>query len=366
MHALASLTRSSALIRPWRGGGGLGGGVVGRCFSAAPRKRDVALIRELREASGAPMVDCKKALTAEGVDGDIAKAFEWLRKRGIAKASAMADRSANEGVIGLRVDGRLGVLIEVNSETDFVARNSKFQEFVGKAMGAALELAGTGDAVTTDALGGGQDLAFNVRALDLQQLLRTEPPGSEEALGDSLADLVGSIRENITVSRAQVMSMDEGSGLIEGYVHAAVGPGMGKNAALVALKFDSAAEAGEGVVDALRASAKSLSMHVVAARPAFLDETVAPAQVLAKETKVYLQQAEESGKERKFWDKMVEGRLMKYMQANALVRQPHVIAEGNPIVADVLTALGEEVGAAVTVEAFARLSVGERVISHTD
>lgn len=83
----------------------------------------------------------------------------------------------NAGVIGLRVDGRLGVLIEVNSETDFVARNSKFQEFVGKAMGAALELAGTGDAVTTDALGGGQDLAFNVRALDLQQLLRTEPPG---------------------------------------------------------------------------------------------------------------------------------------------------------------------------------------------
>ncbi|CAM9168517.1 unnamed protein product [Ectocarpus fasciculatus] len=317
-------------------------------------KPDMALIKELREASGAPVVDCKNALAAEGVNGDIAQAFQWLRKRGIAKATSMADRSANEGLIGLRVEGPHGALVEVNSETDFVARNAKFQEFVQKALDVALEKA--------KAAAGGEEVPAS-RELDVSELLREDHPGSGELLADTLAQLVGAIRENITISRAHVVSLGgDGKGVVAGYVHGATGlPGMGKNAALVALKLDTPA-AGEdtATTETLDTSAKSLAMHVVAARPAFLDEASAPEAALEKEKKLLLEQAEESGKDPKVLGKMVEGRLRKYLETNALTRQAHMVAEGNPRVADHLTSLGEEVGGTVTLEGFARLAVGER------
>ncbi|CAM9910192.1 unnamed protein product, partial [Hapterophycus canaliculatus] len=188
-------------------------------------KPNMALIKELREASGAPVVDCKNALAAEGVNGDIAQAFQWLRKRGIAKATSMADRSANEGkltivwkstlgLIGLRVDGPRGALIEVNSETDFVARNAKFQEFVEKALEVALCKAETGAAA---AAAEGVPAA---RELDVGELLRAEHPGSGELLADTLAQLIGAIRENISISRAHVVSLSgDGKGVVAGYVH---------------------------------------------------------------------------------------------------------------------------------------------------
>ncbi|CAN0532321.1 unnamed protein product, partial [Ectocarpus sp. 12 AP-2014] len=311
-------------------------------------KPDMALIKELREASGAPVVDCKNALAAEGVNGDIAQAFQWLRKRGIAKATSMADRSANEGtlfappffgyrrLIGLRVEGPYGALVEVNSETDFVARNAKFQEFVQKALDVALEKA--------KAAAGGAEVPAS-RELDVGELLREDHPGSGELLADTLAQLVGAIRENITISRAHVVSLGgDGKGVVAGYVHGATGlPGMGKNAALVALKLDTSA-AGEdtATTETLDASAKSLAMHVVAARPAFLDEASAPESALENEKKLLLEQAEESGKDPKVLGKMVEGRLRKYLETNALTRQAHMVAEGNPRVADHLTSLGEE------------------------
>eukprot|EP00903_Cladosiphon_okamuranus_P009138 g8731.t1 len=316
-------------------------------------KPNMALIRELREASGAPVVDCKNALEAEGVDGDIAQAFQWLRKRGIAKATSMADRSANEGLIGLRVAGPHGALVEVNSETDFVARNAKFQEFVEKVLEVALEKARTGaEAAAAEAPA--------TRELNVPELLQAEHPGSGELLADTLAHLVGAIRENITISRAHVLSLSgDGKGVVAGYVHGAMGAGMGKNAALVALKLDADAD-NDGNIDALDANAKSLAMHVVAARPAFLDEASAPPAALEKEKSLLLEQAKDSGKDPKVLDRMVEGRLRKYLETNALMRQAHMVAEGNPRVADHLTSLGEEVGGTVTLEGFARLAVGER------
>eukprot|EP00752_Nemacystus_decipiens_P005217 g4736.t1 len=317
---------------------------------AGAAKPNMALIRELREASGAPVVDCKNALAAEGVDGDIAQAFQWLRKRGIAKATSMADRSANEGLIGLRVDGPAGALVEVNSETDFVARNAKFQEFVEKVLGVALEKAKTG----------AQAGAPTTRELNVDELLQAEHPGSGELLADTLAHLVGAIRENITISRAHVLSLGgNGKGVVAGYVHGAMGAGMGKNAALVALKLDADADK-DGTIDALDASAKSLAMHVVAARPAFLDEASAPPAELEKEKSLLLEQAKDSGKDPKVLDRMVEGRLRKYLETNALMRQAHMVAEDNPKVADYLTSLGKEVEGTVTLEGFARLAVGER------
>eukprot|EP00904_Undaria_pinnatifida_P001229 jgi/Undpi1/11106/HiC_scaffold_30.g13404.m1 len=303
--------------------------------AAASKKPDMALLRELREASGAPIVDCKNALAADGVEGDIGLAFQWLRKRGIAKATSMADRSANEGVIGLRVDGPRGALVEVNSETDFVARNAKFQGFVEKALEAALE----------KAAGGG---AFPVtRELDVHELLRVERPGTGEVLADSLAHLIGAVRENVTISRAQVVSLGEGEGVVGGYVHGAMGPGVGKNAALVALKLDGATLGNSGAADTLNASAKSLAMHVVAMRPAFLDEASAPKAAMEKEKNLLLDEARESGKNPKYLDKMVEGRLRKFLDTNALVCQAHMVAEGNPKVSDYLRDLKEEAGGTV-------------------
>ncbi|CAM9096072.1 unnamed protein product [Laminaria digitata] len=317
---------------------------------AAASKPDMALIRELREASGAPIVDCKNALAADGVEGDIGRAFQWLRKRGIAKATSMADRSANEGVIGLRVDGSRGALIEVNSETDFVARNAKFQGFVEKALEAALEKAR-----------GDNGVVPVTRELDVQELLRVKRPGSGEVLADSLAHLIGAVRENVSINRAHVVSLGENEGVVGGYVHGAMGPGVGKNAALVALKLaDGTVEGNSGAVETLTASAKSLAMHVVAMRPAFLDEASAPKAAMEKEKKLLLDEARESGKNPKYLDKMVEGRLRKFLDTNALVCQAHMVAEGNPKVADYLRDLKGEAGGTVTVEGFARLSVGER------
>ncbi|CAN0404667.1 unnamed protein product [Ascophyllum nodosum] len=291
-----------------------------------------------------------KRLQAEGVNGDIGQAFQWLRKRGIAKATSMADRSANEGLIGLRVDGIRGALVEVNSETDFVARNAKFQEFVEKALVVALERAKE-TAEGTSA----------TRELDVDELLQSEHPGSGEVLADSLAHLVAAIRENIAISRAHILSLSSGQGVVSGYVHGAVGPGMGKNAAIVALKLGECRSAmANATIEALDASAKSLAMHVVAARPAFLNEASAPSNALEREKTLLLDQARESGKDPNILDKMVQGRLRKYLEDNALVRQSHMVAEGNPRVSDYLGVLGEQVGGTVTVEGFARLSVGER------
>ncbi|CAM9573405.1 unnamed protein product [Pylaiella littoralis] len=350
---------SGRVASSWRRAPGV---IAARALGSMPNnatagRPNMALIKELREASGAPVVDCKNALAAEGVDGDIAQAFQWLRKRGIAKATSMADRSANEGLIGLRVDGSRGALIEVNSETDFVARNAKFQEFVEKALEVALEKARAGGGDSAGAK------APATRELDVQELLQAKHSGSGELLADTLAHLVGAIRENITISRVQVVSLggDE-EGVVAGYVHGAMGPGMGKNAALVALKFaaSAAGDSNDATIKALDASAKSLAMHVVAARPAFLDEASAPQEALEKEKNLLLEQAKDSGKSPKVLDKMVEGRMRKYLETNALVRQAHVVAEGNPSVADHLTGLGDEVGGTVTLEGFARLAVGER------
>ncbi|CAM9445650.1 unnamed protein product [Choristocarpus tenellus] len=323
--------------------------LIARSLSAEATdiKAPMSLIKELREASGAPIMDCKNALQDPEVNMDLEKAFEWLRKKGVSKATTLADRSANEGrLVGIVVDGPRGALVEVNSETDFVARNELFQAFINRALGAAMGAEG-GSAASGP--------------LDVQELLKTTGEGGD-TLADALADLVGVIRENISLKRAQasILSVEGGAGVVAGYVHGAVTPGMGKIGALVALRAASDSELSESAMEDLSAEGKSLAMHVVAAKPEFLDEASAPEGSLEKEKNFLMEQAVADGKDPKFLGKMVEGRLRKFLEEKALVMQTHMIVDGNPKVSDRLEEVGTQLGTTLSVEGFQMYSVGKR------
>jgi elongation factor Ts len=265
---------------------------------------DKNLIKQLREASGAPITDCKKALEvcwvflpcflaaasscaeaghlylfdfchvflqAAGVNGDLEKAFTHLRKTGKSKATSMAHRTATEGLVGLKLLGNRAVLVEVNSETDFVARNERFQAFVADVAATAFATAA-------------QSTAAGSSALSVSELLAATVPGKGLPLSDALADLIGAIRENIAVRRAVQLTVSPSSGTIGVYVHGSVAPGMGRAAALVGLHTDSSTTADSTA--ALQAAGKPIAMHCVAAQPRFLSRAEVPDAVLAKERSI--------------------------------------------------------------------------------
>jgi elongation factor Ts len=283
-----------------------------------------ALVKELRDKTGAGMMDCKRALGES--DGDMETAVDWLRKKGLAAAAKKAGRVAAEGLVGVATRGTAGAVVEVNSETDFVARNELFQSYVRTV--AELAIAGDGD---------------------LDALKRMAYPGTGRTVAEQLTELVGRIGENLVLRRVARLAV--GQGLVASYVHNSLAPGLGKIGVLVALE---AAAAGE----ALAALGRQLAMHVAAANPLYLNTASVPATALDRERAVLREQAAGSGKSEAIVERMVEGRLRKFYEDFVLLDQVFVI-DGESRVGKVVETAAKAAGAAIRVAGFVRFQLGE-------
>ena len=285
-----------------------------------------ALVKELRTKTGAGMMDCKKALTQ--TEGDMDNAVDWLRKQGMSDAAKKLGRIAAEGLIGTIVDGAAGALIEVNAETDFVARNDAFQDFVRDV--AKVVLSAGGD---FDALGAARY------------------PGKDLTVADELTNLIATIGENMALRRCESLRVDQGA--VVSYVHNKLAEGLGKIGVIVAL--DS-----EGDEAALRNLGKQLAMHIAAAQPECVTIADIDPANLARERKFLMEQARASGRPENIIEKMVEGRLRKYYESVALLEQVFVV-DNETKVSDVVENAAKDVGAPVRVQAFVRYVLGEGI-----
>jgi len=283
------------------------------------------MVKELRERTGAGMMDCKKALSE--TDGDMEKAIDWLRTKGLAAAAKKAGRVAAEGLVGVAVEGGQGALVEVNSETDFVAKNELFQDFVRNV--AKIVLA-SGDDI--DALGAA-----------------AYPSGGTVA--EALTANIAKIGENQTLRRAARISV--GEGVVVSYVHNAVAPGLGKIGVLVAL--ESGADKTE-----LATLGKQLAMHIAAAFPQALDADSLDPEVIERERKVAAEKAAESGKPAEVQEKMVDGAVKKFAKENALLSQLFVIDNKTPI-SDVVAQAGKAAGTSIVLKDYVRFQLGEGI-----
>ncbi|HBK92341.1 MAG TPA: elongation factor Ts [Parvularcula sp.] len=284
------------------------------------------MVKDLRETTGAGMMDCKAALQA--TDGDMEAAIDWLRKKGLAKAAKKAGRAAAEGLVVAATKPGLGVLVEVNSETDFVARNETFQKMAREIADVALGANGDVEAVKASAY-----------------------PGAGMSVADKVAEMVGQIGENMNVRRAAMVKAD--GGVVAAYIHNQTVEGAGKIGVLVGLK--SSGDPGK-----LNAVGKQIAMHVAAARPlAGRVEDLDPA-VVAREKSVLVEQARASGKPDEVVMKMVEGRLRKFYEESVLLEQIFVI-DGETKVAKVIENAAKQIGSPIEFTGFARLELGEGV-----
>lgn len=285
-----------------------------------------ATVKDLRDRTGAGMMDCKKALAE--TNGDVEAAVDWLRTKGLAAAAKKAGRVAAEGLVGVATSNTRGALVEVNSETDFVAKNEQFQEFVRTVTDVALTRAET-----------------DIEALKSAAL----PTG--EAIIDVLTTNIATIGENQTLRRVAKVEVKEG--LVVSYVHNAAAAGMGKIGVLIGLESSAPA-------DVLSALGKQLAMHVAAANPlALTGEALDPALV-ARERAIAEEKAAESGKPADIVAKMVDGAMAKFRKENALLSQPFVM-DGKTPVAEVVAAAGREAGATITIASFVRMQLGEGI-----
>ncbi|WP_171121428.1 MULTISPECIES: translation elongation factor Ts [unclassified Ruegeria] len=270
-----------------------------------------AMVKELRDSTGAGMMDAKKALTETG--GNMDEAVDWLRTKGLAKAAKKSGRTAAEGLVAVHVDGGNGVAVEVNSETDFVAKNAEFQEMVGKIAYAAEGVA------------------------DVDALLAADLGG--KTVADTLTDKIATIGENMSVRRMAKLSGDT----VVSYVHNAATNGMGKIGVLVALTGGD------------EAIGKQVAMHIAAVNPAALSEADMDPAVVEKEKQVQMDIARESGKPEQVIEKMIEGRMKKFVAESTLLNQQFVV---NPDLT--VEAAAKEAGATIT--GFIRLEVGEGIV----
>lgn len=284
-----------------------------------------ALVKELREITGAGMMDCKKALTENG--GNLEASVDWLRKKGLSAAAKKAGRVAAEGLVGIAADGTKGALIEVNSETDFVARNDQFQAFVAAVSKLALT---TGD---------------------IEAIKAAKFPGESLTVAEKLTQLVATIGENMNLRRMAALSVSKG--VVATYMHNAAAPNMGKIGVLVGLESAAAP-------DKLAALGKQLAMHVAAANPQSVTiDAVDPAQ-LERERAVLADQARASGKPEEIIGKMVEGRLRKYYEDVVLLEQLYAI-DGESRVKQVIEKAAKELGAPIKIAGFIRMALGEGI-----
>ena len=284
-----------------------------------------ALVKELREKSGAGMMDCKKALSE--TDGDMEAAIDWLRTKGLATAAKKSGRVASEGLVAFAVDGTRGALIELNAETDFVARNTEFQEFASTLASLAL------NAVDIDALGG------------------VDYPGTGRNVSEELTHKIATIGENMSLRRMETVSV--GAGSIVSYMHNSTAPGLGRIGVLVAL--ESSADA--AVLEEL---GKQIAMHIAATSPASLSVDDLDPESVQRERDVLIEQAKASGKPQEIAEKMVEGRMKKYYQEVVLLEQTSVI-DGETQIAGVVANAAKSAGTDIELKAFARFNLGEGI-----
>ncbi|TXL76717.1 elongation factor Ts [Vineibacter terrae] len=290
-----------------------------------------ALVKELREKTGAGMMDCKKALNETG--GDLEAAIDWLRKKGLSAAAKKAGRVAAEGLVGVVADGTAGALVEVNSETDFVARNDLFQAFVQTAAQQALANDG-----------------------DIAKVATAAYPGTGRDVHGELTHLIATIGENMSLRRARRLAVSRG--VVASYVHSAVSPSLGKIGVLVAL--ESAGDKAK-----LAAFGKQLAMHIAAANPQSISTADLDPAAVERERKVQLDVAGQTAKTPEIAAKMVEGRLRKFYQDVVLLEQTYVI-DGESKVAKAIEAAGKDAGAPVKLVGFARFALGEGIEKKQD
>jgi len=294
-----------------------------------------SLVKELRDKTGAGMMDCKTALTE--VKGDIESAVDWLRKKGLSKAANKAGRIAAEGLIGVTAKDKTGAMVEVNSETDFVARNEQFQDLVRNITALAPKADG-----------------------EIAKLLALTYPGKSVTVEHQVKETVATIGENMSLRRTVAMSV--GDGHVAEYVHNKAADGLGKIGVLVALesKGDTAALAGFG---------RQLAMHIAAAAPAAVTADELDPALIERERTVYIEQAKASGKSPEIAAKMVEGRLRKeFFQQVVLMEQTFLGAggDGKATVAQVLKGAEKDAGAPVKIAKFARYALGEGIDKKDD
>jgi elongation factor Ts len=283
-----------------------------------------ALVKELREKTSAGMMDCKKALNETG--GDLNAAADWLRTKGIAKADKKASRIAAEGLVAVAISGSTGALVEVNSETDFVARNDGFQAAVS-------EVAQLGLTVNSD-----KELASAVTASGVN-------------VTEMFKKLVGKIGENMSFRRMTRLSVSQG--VVAGYIHNAVSDGMGKIGVLVALESS-------GDNEKLEVLAKKIAMHIAATNPLALSENDLDSSVVDKERAMLKAEALESGKPEAIVDKMVEGRMKKFFKESVLLTQTFVM-DGERSVSKVIEDEAASINSDIVMVAFSRMSLGEGI-----
>ncbi len=289
-----------------------------------------ATVKELRERTGAGMMDCKKALAETG--GEMEAAIDWLRAKGLSAAAKKAGRTAAEGLVGVAVEGHRGAIVEVNSETDFVAKNELFQEFVRNVAKLALE-----------------------HGTDVEALGAVKYPGGG-TVAERLTENIAKIGENQSLRRAAVLEVNEGA--VVSYVHNAVTPGLGKIGVLVALESSAPAET-------LQMLGKQIAMHVAAAHPLALSAEDLPADLVERERAIAMEKAKESGKPQNIIEKMVEGGLAKFRKEHALLTQLFVIDNKTPV-AEVVASASRDAGTGIELKGFARFQLGEGIEKKQD
>ncbi len=284
-----------------------------------------ALVKELREISGAGMMDCKKALVEN--NGDLDQSVDWLRKKGLAAAAKKAGRVAADGLVGMVAEGTEGALVEVNCETDFVARNEHFQGFVTAVARLAL------------------------KAPDIEGLKAMQLPGEGLTVAEKLTQLVATIGENMQLRRMAKLSVSDGA--VAAYMHNAIAPGLGKIGVLVGLEST-------GDKARLAAFGKQVAMHVAAAKPQALSADLLDKAAIERERAIYADQAAASGKPVEIVAKMVEGRLRKYYEEVVLLEQAY-IHDDKVRVKQAVEQTGKELGAPARISGFVRFTLGEGI-----
>ncbi len=285
---------------------------------------DASLVKELREKTGAGMMDCKKALIEN--EGNIDNAIKWLRTKGLSTAAKKSDRVAAEGLVAVCVKDKTGVIIEVNSETDFVSRNSLFQNLVSDLASVAIK-------------------NHNIDALKLAKM------ENGKSVSDQLVESISSIGENLTLRRVAAIEVNEG--VVASYVHNGIAVGMGNIAALIGLEST-------GDKNKLEQLGKQLAMHVAASNPQVLSKEDVNAKDIENEKEIFIEQSRSSGKPDNIIEKMVEGRIRKFVEEIALLEQIFII-DGKSKVREIIEQAAKDIGAPITISKFVRFKVGEGI-----
>ncbi|HJK86644.1 MAG TPA: translation elongation factor Ts [Candidatus Megaira endosymbiont of Nemacystus decipiens] len=283
-----------------------------------------SMVKKLRDQTGAGFMDCKKALVEN--DGDFEKSVDWIRVKGLAAAAKKASRAASEGLVAVCVDGNNAAVVEINSETDFVSRNEIFQNLVKEVVQIAV--------------------GYN----DIDSLKKAST-SSGVTVEEELISKVASIRENMTLRRMSRTTITEG--VIVPYIHNSVAPNMGRIAVLVALES-------KGDKKRLSEVAKGIAMHIAAAKPQAMTKDDVDPKLIEREKEIFTQQTKDSGKPQNIIDKMIAGRIRKYLEEIVLMDQVHVI-EGKSKVSEIIQNLSKELGTDVKLKSYVRFEVGEGI-----